>query len=186
MLRAAVFVFALAAVSCDGPRDAAPQVAAPQLGKPAPALLVAAWDRDVMPDGSGLPPGAGSVEEGRLLFERQCAACHGAGGVGGPGGDLAGGVGTLAGSTPKPTVGSYWPYATTLFDYVRRAMPYDRPGSLADSEVYALVAYLLAANDIVSPDAILDAEKLPRVAMPNRGGFRPGWPPTAPGTRPSR
>jgi len=175
-LRGSVLMCALVVMSCEAPRVSEREVGAPQLGKPAPAFLVAAWDREVMPDGSGLPPGAGSVEEGRLLFKRQCAACHGAGGVGGPGGDLVGGIGTLGGLAPKPTVGSYWPYATTLFDYVRRAMPYDRPGSLTDSEVYAVVAYLLAANGIVSDDAILNARGLARVVMPNREGFRSGWP----------
>lgn len=141
------------------------------LGRPATAAEIAAWDIDVRPDGQGLPPGQGTVEQGAALFARSCAACHGAQGRGGPAGPLVGGIGTLASPHPVKTVGSYWPYATTLFDYIRRAMPYQHPKSLSASQVYALVAFILHANGIVPAATMLDAVSLPKVQMPNRHGF---------------
>jgi cytochrome c len=174
-LRLPALVLVLGLVACGDEQRPAAEASWPRLGEPASAALVAAWDIDIAPDGRALPPGRGSALAGRQLFERNCAVCHGPGGAGGPGGDLVGGIGSLAGPAPNPTVGSYWPYATTLFDYVRRAMPYDLPGSLADADVYALVAYLLAENGIIDDDAVLDARALPRVAMPNRDGFRSAW-----------
>jgi S-disulfanyl-L-cysteine oxidoreductase SoxD len=131
-----------------------------------------AWDIDVLPNGAGLPIGRGSVEEGRLIYSQKCLACHGANGSGQPMERLAGGRGTLTSNDPVKTIGSYWPYATTVFDYVRRAMPLDKPQSLTANEVYALTAYLLHLNDIVSADAVMDARRLPRVRMPNRSAFR--------------
>ncbi len=144
-------------------------------GRLATPAEIAAADIDVRADGAGLPPGRGSVPDGATLFASGCTACHGGQGqkpiAGAP--LLMGGVGTLA--TPKPvkTVGSYWPYATTLFDYIRRAMPFQAPGSLTDAQVYALTAYILRLNGIVPEDAVLDAASLPKVRMPNRDGFVP-------------
>lgn len=143
------------------------------LGSPAAEDLLRAWDIDVRPNGAGLPPGEGSASQGALVYARRCAVCHGARGEGGPQDRLAGGHGTLAGPTPVKTVGSFWPYATTLFDYVRRAMPFDAPQSLSADEVYALTAYLLHLNGILPADAGLDRVTLPQVLMPNRAGFLP-------------
>jgi cytochrome c len=149
----------------------------PALGESADPVTIAAQDGTVLPDGADLPPGQGDVATGRALYLQHCLACHGPEGRGGPNGDLAGGLGTLATDAPVKTVNSYWPHATTVFDYVRRAMPYPAPGSLADEEVYALVAYVLSLDGIVPEDAVLDAERLPAVAMPNRDGFVEAWPP---------
>jgi cytochrome c5 len=148
------------------------------IGTPLTDLDLAAWNIDVAPDGCGLPPGSGDVATGAHVFAAKCAACHGAQGEGGLGDPLVGGQGTLASAKPKRTVGSYWPYATTLFDYIRRAMPYSAPESLSADEVYALSAFLLNQNGIVPANTRLDAASLPRVVMPNRNGFvadpRPG------------
>jgi hypothetical protein len=141
------------------------------LGTPATAADVAGWDIDVQPDGTGLPPGKGSVQDGRKIFAEVCAACHGEKGEGKPMDRLAGGYGTLNTVKPEKTVGSYWPYPTTLFDYVRRAMPFNAPQSLTADQVYAVSAYVLFLNQIVPEDAVLDAESLPQVRMPNRDGF---------------
>lgn len=140
-------------------------------GEAAAPDLLASWDTAIPPDGVGLPSGSGNTKDGRSLYQTHCLACHGAGGTGGPAGDLVGGHGSIGGAAPRRTVGSYWPYATTLFDYIRRAMPYDRPGSLSSDEVYALVAYVLAENDIIGRNDSLDAATLPAVRMPNRDGF---------------
>lgn len=126
----------------------------------------------VFPDGAGLPPGQGTVAQGRALYLERCAACHGAKGEGNddyPA--LAGGRGSLRSKAPILTVGSYWPYATTLWDYIRRAMPYPQPGSLTPDEVYALTAYVLHLNGIVDERTTLDRQSLPRIHMPNRDGF---------------
>ena len=145
----------------------------PELGRVATPEEVAGYQLDVLPDGTGLPPGRGTAVEGLRVYAAKCLACHGSGGKNGPMPPLAGGQGSLASASPLRTVGSYWPYATTLFDYTRRAMPYDRPGSLAADELYAITAYLLAENGILADDAEMNAETLPRVEMPNRGGFVP-------------
>ena len=148
------------------------------IGTPLSEQDVAAWNIDVAPDGRGLPAGSGDVLTGAHIFAAQCAACHGAQGQGLIGDALVGGQGTLATAKPKRTIGSYWPYATTLFDYIHRAMPYNAPESLSADEVYAVCAFLLNQNGIVPPDTRLDAVSLPRVKMPNRDGFvvdpRPG------------
>ena len=141
------------------------------IGRAATPAEIAAWDIDVRADGRGLPPGRGSVSAGAKLYAEACAACHGEKGEGKPADQLVGGFGTLATTKPVRTVGSYWPYATTLFDFIRRAMPFNAPQSLSDDEVYALSAYLLYLNGIVPQDAVLDAGSLPKVAMPNRNGF---------------
>jgi S-disulfanyl-L-cysteine oxidoreductase SoxD len=130
----------------------------------------------IPPSGTGLPPGRGDVAQGKEVYAAKCAACHGehlegvkeTGGVA-----LAGGRGSLASSKPMKTVESYWPYATTVFDYVKRAMPFNAPGSLTDDEVYAVTAYILANAHVVPENAILDAASLPKVEMPNRNGFYP-------------
>jgi len=148
-------------------------------GQPAGAEEIAGWDIDVRPDGTGLPPGSGSVQQGEELFARLGAKCHGAMGEGtdtAP--PLVGGEGTLDTDAPVKTVGSFWPYATTLYDYIHRAMPADAPQSLMPDEVYALTAYLLYLNGIVPEDAIMDAQSLPQVIMPNHAGF------TSPDPRP--
>jgi len=125
----------------------------------------------IAPDGTGLPPGSGTVAAGRELFAAKCAVCHGPGGEGGVGARLVGGQGTLATPRPLKTVGSFWPYSTTLWDYINRAMPFDRPGALTAPEVYAAVAYVLNLNGIVADGAVMDATSLPKVKMPNRDGF---------------
>ena len=141
------------------------------IGTPPSEPLLRAWDIDVSPNGTGLPAGQGSVSQGRMVYANRCAACHGDQGEGGPQDPLVGGNGTLATATPIKTIGSYWPYATTLFDYIRRAMPFDAPQTLSDEEVYAVTAYLLHLNGLLPADAILDAPSLQRLAMPNANGF---------------
>ena len=142
-------------------------------GRAPTAAEIKLWDIDVRPDGAGLPEGRGSVTQGKVVYANNCAACHGANGQGGLNDRLFGGQGTLASDNPVKTVGSYWPYATTLFDYVRRAMPHHAPGSLGHDETYAVVAYILNLNGIVPDNATLDKASLPKVRMPNRDGFMP-------------
>jgi mono/diheme cytochrome c family protein len=148
------------------------------IGRPATPAEIAVLDIDIGPDGVGLPPGRGTAAEGAPIYAARCAACHGKTGTEGPNDVL---VGRMPGDTfpfardpqaPK-TIGSYWPYATTVFDYIRRAMPLDAPGSLKDDEVYRLVAYLLVRNDLVPVDAVIDATSLPKVRMPARDRFVP-------------
>jgi mono/diheme cytochrome c family protein len=141
------------------------------LGRNAAPSEIAGWDIDVAPDGTGLPPGKGDVRQGAQIFADRCAACHGANGEGKPMDRLVGGAGTIASAKPVKTVGSYWPYATTLYDFIHRAMPFNAPQSLSPDEVYAVSAYVLYLNHLVAADAVLDAETLPKVAMPNRGAF---------------
>lgn len=143
------------------------------LGRPATPEEIEAWGSIVGPAGEGLPAGGGTAAEGRSLYDRRCAACHGATGREGPDDALAGGQGSLAGAQARKTVGSYWPAATTLWDYVNRAMPFNQPGSLAPDEVYAVVAYVLHLNGIVGEADPVDAETLPQIEMPNRDGFVP-------------
>jgi cytochrome c len=143
----------------------------PALGVAVGADLVAPFDISIPPSGTGLPPGSGSVKQGEAVYTTKCQACHGEKGAGKPADPLVGGQGTLATRTPMRTVGSYWPYATTLFDYVRRAMPITNPLSLSNDEVYAVTAYVLNVNGIVAADAVMNAQSLPQVKMPNRDGF---------------
>jgi len=131
------------------------------------------WDIDVSPTGDGLPSGQGTVNHGAAVFAEKCASCHGASGQEGPMDRLVGGEGTLDTQQPSKTIGSYWPYATTLYDYIHRAMPFNAPQSLTNDEVYAVVAWLLNQNGIIPTDMVLDAKTLPTVDMPNRNGFVP-------------
>ena len=148
------------------------------IGRAATPAEIAAWDIDIMPDGTGLPPGRGTPPEGATIFASRCAGCHGKTGKEGPNDVLVGreprdGFPFSQDPTLPHTIGNYWPYATTVFDYVRRAMPPDAPGSLTDTEVYSLTAFLLHANELIPADAIIDATTLPKVAMPARERFVP-------------
>ncbi|QIP17006.1 cytochrome c [Spirosoma aureum] len=141
-------------------------------GKPASAVQITPLDIDVRPDGQGLPAGSGTATTGAVIFAAKCAACHGAGGVGGPNG-------SLVTTTPAPgkrtekVIGNYWPYATTVFDYIQRAMPFSQPGSLTNEEVYSLTAYLLTANKLLDEKAVLNAQTLPKIVMPAQKLFVP-------------
>jgi len=141
------------------------------IGRPVTEEQVAPWAIDVFPGGAGLPPGKGSVAEGKAVYETRCAACHGLKGEGTIADRLVGGANTLKSGKPVKTLGSYWPYASTAYDYIYRAMPYDSPKSLTPNEVYAVVAYLLHLNNIVDASTTLDAASLPKVRMPNSAGF---------------
>ena len=144
---------------------------APHFGAAADPARVKAWNISILPDGSNLPAGKGSVKEGLEIFTAKCQMCHGVEGKGQPSDRLTGGIGSLTTPQPIKTVASYWPYATTLFDYIRRAMPVNKPRTLNDHEVYSLVAYILSVDGIVKKDATLDAKSLPKIKMPNRDGF---------------
>jgi len=153
----------------------------PGIGQPATKEQVAGWDTDVRADGAGLPPGRGTVAQGEELYTQHCAACHGDFGEGldrWPA--LMGGQGSLTTESPRRTIGSYWPYAPPVFDYIRRAMPYQAPGSLTDDEYYAITAYVLHLNELLPQDAELDAAKLAAIRMPNRDGFVPEARPDTP------
>jgi S-disulfanyl-L-cysteine oxidoreductase SoxD len=141
------------------------------VGRPATPEEIRDLGAAIAPDGGGLPPGSGTVAAGREVFAARCSRCHGEKGQGDVGPTLVGGRGTLATPRPLKTVGSFWPYATTVWDYVNRAMPFDEPGLLKPSEVYAVVAYILNLNGIIGDDSVLDAGSLPNVRMPNRDGF---------------
>jgi len=143
-------------------------------GAPASEAEIAGWDIDIRPDGMGLPDGSGSVEDGEWLYDEKCAECHGTFGEGvGRFPVLAGGAGTLQDARPSKTVGSYWPYASTLYDYIRRTMPFTHPESLSDDETYALTAYVLHLNDLVDYDFVLSRENFTSIRLPNEGNFVP-------------
>ena len=129
------------------------------------------WNLTIRADGKNLPEGKGTAAQGKKLFALQCAVCHGAEGIGASADPLIGEVGSLTSQYPEKTINSYWPYATTLFDYIRRAMPINAPFSLTADEVYALSAYILSQDGIISSDVELNQENLPQVTMPNRDGF---------------
>lgn len=148
------------------------------IGRPATTAEIAAWDDDVMPDGTGLPAGSGTPAAGAAIFATRCARCHGKTGTEGPNDVLVGaeprrGFPFWKDRSIPHTIGNYWPYATTVFDYIRRAMPPDAPGSLSNTDVYNLTAFLLHANELISADAVMDATTLPKVAMPAREHFVP-------------
>jgi mono/diheme cytochrome c family protein len=160
------------------------QSPASQIGRPATVEEIRSLGAAIAPDGRGLPDGSGTVAAGRGVFAARCARCHGAKAEGDVGPVLVGGRGTLATPRPLKTVGSFWPYATTVWDYVNRAMPFDEPGLLTPPDVYAVVAFILNINGIIPDDAVMDARSLPNVRMPNRDGFvadpRPDVAPPAP------
>lgn len=142
------------------------------LGKPADKLSQQAeWNLTITPDGKNLPKGKGNAAQGATLFHQHCAACHGPAGVGASAEPLVGEVGSLTSEYPEKTVASYWPYATTLFDYIRRSMPINAPFSLTADEIYALSAYILSQDGIIANDVELNEETLPKVIMPNHDGF---------------
>ena len=143
----------------------------PNLGRPLTPEEIEKIDITIAPDGSGLPEGSGSVSSGAAVYKQKCQGCHGADGAGKPMEQLTGGIGTLASGKAVKTPMSYWPNATTLFDYIRRAMPFTQPRSLTDDEVYALVAYILAENKLIGENDAIDAVSLPKVRMPNRDNF---------------
>jgi len=162
-------VVATAALLALGCACAAARAESPDLGRVATPDEIAAWDISIEPSGAGLPAGSGTARAGAAIFAAKCASCHGEAGGGKPNDALVGG--SLTATPPGKTVGSYWPYATTLFDYIRRAMPLPESKSLTDDEVYALAAYILAQNKIIGDDDVMDARTLPQVRMPNRDGF---------------
>jgi cytochrome c len=153
------------------------------IGRPPHPDDLKAIDIDIMPDGRGLPPGSGTAATGRPIYGARCAACHGPTGREGPNDVIVGGRDTLASSRPLKTVGSFWPYATTVWDYIFRTMPFDRPRSLSAADTYAVTAYVLFMNGIVGEHAVLSQETLPQVKMPNREGFVPD---VRPDTQPPR
>jgi cytochrome c len=147
-------------------------------GREATATEIALWDIDISPDGIGLPPGSGTVETGKVIYLAKCAVCHGQTGIEGPYNQLVSvfqekDSTAVAASSKAKTIGNYWPYATTLFDYIRRTMPFNAPGSLTDEEVYSLTAFLLHANNIIDSTKVLNAKTLPAVVMPANGLFVP-------------
>lgn len=146
----------------------------PGLGR-TPSAEEIGGDINVFPDGRGLPEGQGTVEEGKVVYKSRCAACHGPSGQGGTAGELAG-RSPLNGQHPDQTIGNYWPYATTIFDFIRRSMPLDAPRSLSENEVYAVTAYLLHINSIIPDTLPMNEKSLPLVNMPNRNGFIRMWP----------
>src|SRR5688500_19987577 len=168
LLRAAL---ALAVGGCATAGVTPGTMESPNLGREATPAQIAGWDISVGPDGVGLPPGKGTPATGAIVYEQKCQSCHGAKGAGQPNDRLVGGQGTLASKAPVRTVGSYWPYATTIFDYVRRSMPYTQPHSLSDNEVYAVTAYLLNLNGIIGDTDEMNAQTLPKVKMPNQSSF---------------
>jgi len=160
-------------LGASGPHAVQPLTDKPRFGQAISEADLAAWNIDVRTsDGRGLPPGRGSVAEGRQVYAAKCAACHGPDAKGGPVyGTMVGGIGSFTTNARVLTPGSMYPYAPILFDYIRRSMPMDRPQTLRADEVYAVSAYLLNLNGLVPADAVMDAQSLPRVQMPNRNGF---------------
>lgn len=143
----------------------------PQLGRTATAEEIEQWNIGIMPDGEGLPKGQGTVAEGKIVYEQQCLACHGQGGIGESADQLAAAQMGLTSEYPEQTIGTYWPYATTLFDMIRRSMPMTKPGSLTNDQVYAITAYLLYLNNNIKETDVMNAKTLPQVKMPNSNGF---------------
>ena len=143
----------------------------PNLGKPLSAADLAAWDISVLPDGTGLPPGSGTPAQGAKVYAAKCAHCHGENAKGGVNAALVGGRPLTDGIETPKTIANFWPYATTLFDFTRRAMPWQQPRSLTNDEVYAVTAYILALNKLIGENDTMNAQTLPKVRMPNRDGF---------------
>jgi cytochrome c len=155
---------------------AAQDVEGPGLGVPISQADLAAWDISIEADGSGLPTGSGTVAQGESLYTTHCLACHGEEGAGQPHDRLVGGFGTLDQLEQTRTIGSFWPYASTVYDYIRRAMPFNSPQSLSDDDVYAITAYLLYLNGIIDEGTTLDAATLSGIHMPNEDGFILSYP----------
>jgi S-disulfanyl-L-cysteine oxidoreductase SoxD len=166
----AIAAVVIALASCVGAALAEGPELKPGLGKPVSPADLAPWDITVFPDGANLPPGGGNAADGAKIYAEKCAACHGDNGKGGIAGQLIGGPpkATLDGGK---TIANFWPAATTLFDFIRRAMPYTAPKSLTDQEVYALTAYLLSSNKLIGENDEINAKTLPQVKMPNRDNF---------------
>lgn len=164
----AALVFALAAASAPALADDLPH-----LGKPVTDADLKAWDISVLPDGTNLPPGSGTAAQGAKLYvDKGCNLCHGDNGKGGASNMLVGKPSLTAdGITSNKTIANFWAYPTTLFDYIRRAMPWPTPHTLTDDEVYALCAYLFAANDLIPQEEVMNAQTLPKVKMPNHDNF---------------
>ena len=163
-LRGHIVVLALALTS------SAAFAQAPNLGKPINPAEIAAWDINILPDGTGLPPGSGTPTEGARVYAAKCSACHGQNGKGGANAALAGGN-PIKDMESEKTIANFWPFATTVFDYIRRAMPWRQPRSLSNDEVYALTAYIFSINKLIGENDAMNAQTLPKVQMPNRGGF---------------
>jgi cytochrome c len=142
----------------------------PNLGKPISPVEIAGWDINILPDGSGLPSGSGTPAEGARVYAAKCSGCHGPEGKGGTNGRLVGGE-PIKTMDAEKTIANFWPYATTLYDYIRRAMPWTKPRSLTNDEVYALTAYILSLNKLIGENDTMNAQTLPKVRMPNREGF---------------
>ena len=171
LLSALLLVLPLGAVAASAQTPSAP---APKLGKPLSEADIKQWDIAVLPDGTNLPPGSGTPAQGAAIYAQKCVACHAEGGRGGgsPGaGPLVGGEPLTTGIDVTKTIANYYAYATTVFDYIRRAMPYYAPRSLKDDEVYALTAYILSLNKLIGDNDTMDAKTLPQVKMPNRDNF---------------
>ena len=142
----------------------------PNLGKPLTPDELAGWDINILPDGTGLPAGSGTTSEGARIYSAKCAMCHGENGIGGTNARLVGRE-PIKDMESEKTIANFWPYATTLFDYIRRAMPWRQPRSLSNDEVYALTAYILSLNKLIGENETMNAQTLPKVRMPNRDGF---------------
>jgi len=145
----------------------------PGLGKPATSAEIEVWSIGVFPDGTGLPSGLGNALQGEKVYNQRCKSCHGPEGIGASAEELAGGNNGLVHEYPDKTIGTYWPFSTTVFDFTRRAMPLNAPGSLSNNDVYAITAYLLYINGIIGPTTEMNAKTLPKVQMPNWDGFIP-------------
>ena len=143
----------------------------PNLGKLAPKNLVEKWNGDIFPNGEGLPTGKGTATYGKKVYQKYCLSCHGKEGAGDSADELAGAKHGLKDNPPDKTIGTYWPYATTIFDFTRRSMPLNNPNVLNNNQLYAVTAYLLYLNGIIEENDIMNAESLPKVKMPNRDGF---------------
>src|ERR1700680_850861 len=169
-----IFLVALSLIACGGLHAQTNSGKQTGLGRPASADEGKQHDMTTLPSGAGLPDGKGTPAQGEAVYRDKCAACHGPNGEGSSQGtQLVGGVGTLASDNPVKTVGSYWPYATSVWDYIHRAMPLNQPGSLSADDTYAVTAFLLNRNKIIEANEVMDKDSLPKVRMPNRDGFVP-------------